>query len=172
VYSFTTYVSLGGLDGVGYHINNTISDDSFIVPLVEDFEEGKLLLTHSWEITNPGEPAAVFYNADFFILTSDFQVQEYDLDCSGHLTFGVGFNYVPTQIPSSEVGLLVVSYKANNKVGSIIVPWGVGALGVSASFSAGIGSSSDYDFVATELRQVKIDGISYQVKVSAWSLSG
>jgi len=171
VYSFTVYVSLGGVNGVGYYINNTIDDDSFIVPLIEDFDLGKLILTHSWEISNPGEPAAVFYNADFFILTSDFQVQEYDLDCSGLLTFGVGFNSVPVQIPPSEVGLLVVSYKANNKVGNIIVPWGVGALGVSASFGGGIGSA-DYDFVATELRQVTINGISYRVKVSAWSLRG
>jgi len=169
VYSFTAYVSLGGLHGVGHHICNTISDDEFIVPLVEDFENGSLILTHIWEIENPGEPAAVFYNAAFFILTSNFNVQEYDLDCSGHLTFGEGFNYVPTQIPPSEVGLLIVSYKANNEVGSIIVPWGIGALGVSASYNSGLGSG-DYDFVATELRQVTIDNISYQVKVSTWKL--
>ena len=169
VYSFTAYVTLSGLNGVGFLTNNTISDDSFIVPLVEDYDEGRLLLTHSWEILNPGEPAAVFYNADFFILTSDFSIQEYDLDCSGHLTFGQGFNSVPTQIPASEVGLLVVSYKANNEVGNIIVPWGVGALGVSASFGGSFGSASS-DFVATEVRQVTIDGIAYQVKVSAWKL--
>jgi hypothetical protein len=169
LYTFTVYVSLGGLNGVGYHVIGTMEPDSFIIPLVEDFESGDLILTHSWEITNPGEPAAVFYNADFFVLTSDFDFQEYDLDCSGLLTFGEGFNYVPTQIPPSEVGLLVVSYKANNKVGSVIVPWGVGALGVSASFGGGIGSTGS-DFVATELRQVTVDGISYQVKVSAWKL--
>lgn len=169
VYSFTVYVNVGGLTGVGYLSTNNIDDDSFIVPLVEDFETGELILTHIWEITNPGQPAAVFYNADFFILTSDFDVQEYDLDCSGHLTFGSGFNWVPTQIPSSEVGLLVISYKANNEVGNIIVPWGIGALAVSTSFEGEFGSEG-YNFVATEIRQVTIDGISYQVKVSVWKL--
>jgi hypothetical protein len=70
------------------------------------------------------------------------------------------------------VGFLVISYeKATNKVGTVILPWGVGTLGVTASFDIG-SAPSDYDFVATELRQVTIDGISYQVKVSTWSLNG
>ena len=171
VYSFTVYVSLGGFNGVGYYTTNTISNDVFIIPLVEDYDEGKLILAHSWEILFPGQPAEVKYNATFYILTSDFQLQQFDLNCSGHLNSGEGFPDVSTQIPSSEVGLLVISYMKNpNEMGSIIVPWGIGVLGVSASFSAGIGSSSDYDFVATELRQVTIDGISYLVKMSAWSL--
>lgn len=171
VYSFITYVSLGGINGVGYLTSNTISNDEFIIPLVEDYDEGKLILAHSWEILFPGQSAEVKYNATFYILTSDFQLQPFDLNCSGHLNSGEGFPDVSTQIPSSEVGILVISYMKNpNQMGSIIVPWGVGALGVSSSFAAGFGSSSGYDFVATELRQVKIDGISYQVKVSAWSL--
>jgi len=170
VYSFTAYVSLGGVNGVGYYTSNTISNDTFIVPLVEDYDEGKLILAHSWEILFPGQSAEVKYNATFYILTSDFQLQQFDLNCSGHLNSGEGFPDVGTQIPSSEVGLLVISYMKNpNQMGSIIVPWGIGALGVSASFGVGFGSAG-YDFVATELRQVTIDGISYRVKVSAWKL--
>ena len=170
VYSFTVYVSLGGVNGVGYYTTNTISNDVFIIPLIEDYDQGKLILAHSWEILFPGQPAEVKYNATFYILTSDFQLQPFDLNCSGHLNSGEGFPDVGTQIPSSEVGLLVISYMKNpNQMGSIIVPWGIGALGVSASFGAGFGSAG-YDFVATELRQVTIDGISYQVKVSAWKL--
>jgi hypothetical protein len=172
VYSFTVYVSLSGVSGVGYYTANTISNDEFIVPLVEDYDDGKLILAHSWEILFPGQPAAVFYNATFYILTSDFQLQPFDLDCDGLLNSGEGFPDVSTQIPSSEVGLLIVSYmKSPNEMGSLVVPWGVGALGVSAFCSSGLGSGG-YDFVATELRQVTIDGVSYQVKVSTWSLSG
>jgi hypothetical protein len=172
VYSFIAYVNLGGINGVGYLTSNTISNDEFIIPLIEDYDEGKLIFAHSWEILFPGQPAEVKYNATFYILTSDFQLQPFDLNCSGHLNSGYGFPFTRTQIPSSEVGLLVISYMKNpNQMGSIILPWGIGALGVSASFGTGFGSSG-YDFVATELRQVTIDGISYQVKVSAWSLSG
>ena len=167
IYSFTVYVSLGGVNGVGYYIHDNAGADNFIVPLIKDYDTGELILAHSWDVLDSGEAAAVFYNAGFFILTSDFQLQEFDLDCSGHLTYGVGIPYAETQIPPSEVGILIVSYKANNEVGCVIVPWGIGALGVSASFGGGVGSGG-YDFVATELRQVTVDGISYQVKVSAW----
>jgi len=57
----------------------------------------------------------------------------------------------------------------SNEMGSIIIPWGIGTLGVSASFNGQFGSDG-YDFVATELRQVTINDISYQVKVSVWKL--
>jgi len=172
VYSFAVYVSLGGINGVGYYTTNTISNETFIVPLIEDYNQGKLLLAHSWDFIFPGQQAEVKFNATFYVLTPNFQLQYFDLNCTGHLNSGWGFPFARTQIPSSEVGLLVIAYMKNpNQMGSIIVPWGVGALGVSASFGGGIGSSG-YDFVATELRQVTIDGISYQVKVSAWSLRG
>ena len=170
VYSFTVYVSLGGINGVGYYTSNTTPDDVFIIPLVEDYDDGKLILAHSWEILFPGQSAEVKYNATYYVLTSDFQLQQFDMNCSGHLNSGEGFPDVSTQIPTSEVGLLVISYmKSVNEMGSIIVPWGIGALGVSASYGSGFGSSG-YNFVATELRQVTIDDISYIVKVSAWKL--
>jgi hypothetical protein len=170
VYSFTVYVSLGGVNGVGSYICSTVADDNFIVPLIEDYDQGKLILAHSWDVLDSGEEAAVHYNATFYVLTSDFQLQQVEIaNSTGLLNSGEGKPYNTTQIPASEVGLLVVSYKARGDLGSIIVPWGVGALGVSASFGSNLGSAG-YDFVATELRQVTIDGISYQVKVSAWKL--
>ena len=169
IYSFIVYVSLGGVNGVGYYTHDNAADDNFIIPFIKDYDNGELILAHSWDILYPGDSASVFYGADFFILTSDFQLQKFELDCSWHLTHGGGFPYVETQIPTSEVGILIVSYKGNTDVGSLIVPWGVGALGISASFGGGYDSGGS-DFVATELRQVIVDGISYQVKVSTWKL--
>lgn len=174
VYSFVVYVSLGGVTGVGNYANNAADDSEFIVPLIKDFNDDEMvniILAHSWEFLHPSGHATAHYNASFYTLTSDFQLQRLEIaNSTGILNSGEGKPYNTTQLPSSETGLLVISYMATGKLGSVIVPWGVGALGVPASFAAGIGSSSDYDFVATELRQVKIDGISYQVKVSAWSL--
>lgn len=174
VYSFVVYVSLGGVTGVGNYANNAADEDKFIVPLIKDFNDEEMvdvILAHSWEFLHPSGHATAHYNASFYTLTSDFQLQRLEIaNSTGILNSGEGKPYNTTQIPGSETGLLVISYMATGKLGSVIIPWGVGALGVPASFSAGIGSSSDYDFVATELRQVKIDGISYQVKVSAWSL--
>ena len=70
----------------------------------------------------------------------------------------------------SLIGFLFVSYEWGNRVGSIAMPWGLGTLGVSPSF----GTESELEtrkFVATELRQVTINGVAYQIKVSTWSLS-
>ena len=169
-YTFTVYVSIGGVNGVGYYTHNTIADEGvqYIIPLIQDFNDGTVLIAHNWEV----DPSAVTYNATFFILTSDFQLQPVQINNStGLLNFGEGKPFYITEIPDSEVGLLVISYrKSAVEMGTVILPWGVGALGVSVSFGAG-SAPSGYDFVATELRQVTIDGISYHVKVSTWSLS-
>jgi len=166
-YSFTVYVSLGGVTGVGYYTHNTIDSESqYIIPLIQDFDDGKIIIAHNWDGVTP----AVHYNATFFVLTSDFQLHQVEIaNSTGLLNYGAGKPYNTTQLPAYEVGLLVISYMAEGKLGSVILPWGVGTLGVSTSFG---GDPTGYSFVATELRQVSIDDISYQAKVSAWSLSG
>jgi len=174
-YHFMVYASLSGLNGIGYYSQDALDDyPQFVVPLIYDYDEGIIMIAHSWgvhEYTQTPVPE-VTYNATFYVLTSGFQLQQVDIENStGQLNYG-SKDYETTQIPASEVGFLFISYRWSNRLGSIILPWGVGVLGVSSSFSAGFGSSSGYDFVATELRQVTIDSISYQVKVSAWSLSG
>ena len=172
-FSFTVYANIGGITGVGYYTRNTAESDlQYVVPLIQNYTSGEVILAHAWDIFEDDSlHAAVQVNATFYILTSGFQIQEVDLGfLSELLNYGEGKPYLTTQIPASEVGLLVITYqKAANKVGSVILPWGVGTLGVSASFDSGIGSGG-YDFVATELRQVTVDGVSYQVKVSAWKL--
>jgi hypothetical protein len=170
-YSFVVYVSLGGVNGVGYYTRNIVDDSTFVVPLIEGYEGNyvDLILAHSGEILNPSEDATAYYNASFYTLTSDFQLQPCVIpNSAGILKSGAEQLYSTTRIPASETGLLVISYIADDELGSVIVPWGVGALGVPASFG---GDPTGYDFVATELRQVTIDGISYHVKVSTWSLS-
>jgi hypothetical protein len=174
-FSFTVYVSIGGVTGVGYYTQNTAGSDlQFVLPLIQDYDTGTIILAHAWDIFGDDSlHAAVQVNATFFILTSDFQFQEVNLGFAPQvLNFGSGNPYFTTQIPSSEVGLLIITYrKSANDLGSVILPWGIGALGVNVSFGSSFGSGG-YDFVATELRQVTIDDISYQVKVSTWSLSG
>jgi len=167
-YSFTVYVSLGGVTGVGYYTHNTIGSESqYIIPLIQDFAEAdvKIIIAHNWDGVTP----AVTYNATFFVLTSDFQLHPIQIDNSTGL-LGAENPYNTTEIRAYEVGLLVISYLTpEDDMGNAILPWGVGTLGVSISFG---GDPTGYSFVATELRQVSINDISYQVKVSTWSLSG
>jgi hypothetical protein len=172
VYAFVVYASLGGANGVGY-TSNRVDDDTFVVPLIDGYDDDgylNLTLVHSGEILNPSEDATAYYNASFYTLTSDFHLQPCVIaNSTGVLKSGTEQVYNTTRIYASETGLLVISYADDaGELGTVMVPWGVGALSVSASFG---GNPTGYDFVATELRQVTIDGISYQVKVSTWSLT-
>jgi hypothetical protein len=173
-YHFMVYARLSGLNGIGYYSQDDLEDyPQYVVPFIYDYDEGIIMIAHSWGVHEYTETPVpdVSYNATFYVLTSDFQLQQVEIENStGQLNYG-SKDYETTQIPASEVGFLFISYRWSNRLGSVVMPWGIGTLGVSASFSGG-GDHSDYDFVATELRQVTIDGISYQVKVSAWSLSG
>jgi hypothetical protein len=170
-YLFMVYASLSGVNGIGYYSHDTIDGHELVVPFIQDFDQGTVIIAHSFDVHNYTETPVpeVKFNATFFVLTSDFQLQEVQIENStGHLVYGVGWPYFTTQLPASEVGFLFISYRRDaNRMGSVILPWGIGALGVSASFG---GDPSGYSFVATELRQVNINDISYQVKVSAWKL--
>jgi len=166
-YSFTVYVSLGGVTGVGYYTCNTLPDEDvqYVIPLIQDFD-GKIIIAHNWN----GDMPAVTYNTTFFVLSSDFRMHPIQIDNSTGQLDGAENPYNTTEIRAYEVGLLVISYLTpEDDMGSVILPWGVGALGVSISFG---GDPTGYSFVATELRQVSVNDISYQVKVSTWSLSG
>ena len=171
-YHFMVYAHLNGLTGIGYYSQDDLGGyPQYIVPLIKDYDQGEVLIAHSWgvhEYTETPVPASSF-NATFFALTSDLQLQQMDIENSTDtLNYG-SKDYVTTKLPTTEVGILFISYRWNQKLGSVVLPWGIGTLGVSAPFGGSVGSSG-YNFVATELRQVTIDGISYHVKVSAWKL--
>jgi hypothetical protein len=171
-YAIVIYARLRGLTGIGYYSVDVLDDyPQFVVPLIQDFNEGTILIAHSWgvhEYTLTPVPD-VNYNATFFALTPHLQLYEIQIDNStGQLSHG-SKDYETTRIPVSEVGILIITYREGDRLGSVMLPWGVGTLGVSASFG---GDPTGYSFVATELRQVKINEISYHIKLSAWSLEG
>ncbi|UCC58467.1 MAG: hypothetical protein JSW14_00635 [Candidatus Bathyarchaeum sp.] len=161
-YSLLVYVHLSGLNGVGYYSRDvTSSSDALILPFVQDFENGKVI------IANNSPADSVYYNATFFILNQGFQLQQVQIENStDNLEYGT---YNTTKVPASETGILLISYKQGASIGSVVMPWGIGTLGVTAVFG---GDSTGYSFVATELRQVRINEVSYLVKLSAWRLRG
>jgi len=169
-YSFIVYVHVGGLNGVGYYSHDALEGyPPFIVPFIENFEQGTIIIAHNWDVHNFGPPEPnVFYNATFFVLTEDFDLRPVQIvNSSGHLNHGEGKPYNTTQVPASEAGILFISYRWGNRFGTVIVPWGISTLGVSVTF----GDAPSYrDWVATELRQVTVNDMSYQVKLAVWSL--
>jgi len=171
-YSFIVYASLSGLEGVGYYSHDTIEDDPpYILPLIQDFENGIIIIAHTWDVHYFGPPVPdVYYNATFFVLNQGFQLHQVQIaNSSGHVNYGVGLPPTTIQVPAYEAGILLITYRGRGQLRSIVLPWGVGTLAVSISFG---GDPTGYSFVATELRQVSVNDISYQMKVSTWSLGG
>jgi len=170
-YSFVVYAHLGGLKGVGYYSHDVLRNyPQFIVPFIGNFENGSIIIAHSWDVHNYTQTPVpnVFYNATFLVLTEDFKLRQVEIvNSTGQVNYGQGKPYAITQIPASESGILFISYRWGNRFGTVMVPWGIGTLGVSATFG---GDPSGHSFVATELRQVTVNGISYQVKLAVWRL--
>ena len=171
-YAFVVYAHLGGLNGVGYYSHDVLDDyPPLIVPFIENFEEGTVIIAHSWDVHDFGPPVPnVFYNATFLVLTEDFELRQVQIaNSTDQVNYGEGKPYNTAQVPASESGILLIPYRWGNRLGTVMVPWGISTLGVSATFG---GDPSGHMFVATELRQVIVNEIPYQVKLAVWSSKG
>jgi hypothetical protein len=174
-YSIIVYANLSGLSGVGYLSRQTLTTNQ-IIPFIEDFENRTVILAHSWDVHQfPPPVGALHFNATFFAISQNFDLHQIQMInsteflSSGLVNYGQGKPYVRAQIPTESEGILVVAYKWGNNYGIVMMPWGVSSLGFSITFG---GNPSSADWVATEIRQVTVNKIAYQVKVSVWSIKG
>lgn len=161
---------LGGLYGVGYKCINTRSE--VIIPFVKSFKNGTILLAHSWDLHNFPNPKALYYNATFLVLSANLAFNPIQMNgtVTGLVNYGGGQPYKQVQIPTSDPGILVVAFRNGTESGVSLLPWGIGSLGIS--FAYGENPSSSSDWVATDVRQVMVAGVSYQAKIATWSLAG
>ena len=53
--------------------------------------------------------------------------------------------------------------------GVVVMPWGLSSLAFPMTFGGDLSKAS---WVATDIRQVMIDGVAYQAKLGVWSLNG
>ena len=136
-----------------------------------------MLLAHSWDVHGGGNPAKITYNLTFVLLTQDFTLREMPLENStrfGTLDYGQDpqHAYNMTTIPTYNPGILVVTYRKSaqdQKCGVVLMPWGISSMAFPVSFG---GNSAGRDWVATDFRQVIVNGIAYQAKLALWSLEG
>lgn len=171
-YAMIANAYLGGLSGVGYseHIS---AINRHVIPFVQSFEEGIILLAHSYDVHYFGPPVpALHYNATFLVLSADFEFHTVQLGngtVTGKVNYGEGYPYGQVQIPTSDPGILVVTYRYGNNYGISLLPWGIGSLGVSLTFGD---SPAGKDWVSTDVRQVVVAEMSYQARIAVWSLEG
>jgi hypothetical protein len=173
-YTIVVYAQLSGLLGLGHHSHRTFTKGAGVIPFVVDYEKGKVYLAHSWDVHDTGTPVPNYvYNASFFILTDDFTFSEWPIaNSTGQINYGGGggqYEYGETELPVGHPGFLLVTYRSGNDVGMSIMPWGIGALAVSSVFGA---NPAGNVWTATDFRQVTVDQMAYQAKITCWSLKG
>jgi hypothetical protein len=174
-YSIIVNARLSGLRGVGYDSYDTMTEP-LLVPLIDSFEDGRVLLAHLWDIYEPsgGKTAALhYYNVTFLTLTSDSELRPVEVVTEGPsvINSGTGKPYAEVQLPSTTDGILLVPYQRGDEdeYGVMMMPWGVSALAFPVVFG---GDPSLQEWVATDMRQVTVGGMAYQAKLAVWSLEG
>ncbi len=168
---------LSGLVGMGYY-DHVLYDASYVIPLVCSIENGTAILAHSWDVIGGSDPdAAIHYNATFVVLANDFKLREMQFvndtgSAVGLLNSGEipQLAYDTLTIGTHSPGILIVSYsKSAQDTGIVVMPWGLSSLSFPITFG---GNPNNKRWVATDIRQVMVNGIAYQAKLSVWSLSG
>lgn len=159
---------LGGLYGTGHFTHTTTQRWEAIIPFVESFNEGTVLLTHSWDVHTYPNPRALFYTAAFYAFTEDWDMVPTPIENStGKVNYGaLAFNR--TKLPD-QPGVLIVVCRTGNTYGMSVMPWGIFTLGVSVLFGDNLAGKV---WVATDLRQVTVSQVAYQAKIACWSLQG
>jgi hypothetical protein len=173
-YALITYASLFGLQGVGYYENGT-DTANYVIPLISDFNIGgsKVILAHSYDILGNGDPAGLNYSATFVLLTGDFSLRQLPLaNCNGTLNSG-GTGYGNVTIPTNSTGVLIIPYmESSSQSGIAIMPWGVSSAAFPVTFGGSSATINSEEWVASDIRQVIVDGTSYQAKLFLWSPQG
>jgi hypothetical protein len=172
-YSFIAYACFRGLVGVGYHQRSS-SQNQYIIPLVDDLTMagGRVLLANSYDVHNNGSPSPIAYNATFLLLAQDFTMREIQMNPAqktGIVNYGPGNPYGVIANQTYNPGILVITYKVGTQGGIILMPWGLGSMGFPVVFG---GNPFGNEWVATDIRQVVVDGVAYQAKLGLWSLQG
>jgi hypothetical protein len=176
-YALIVYANLKGLSGVGYFVSPAMTNK--IIPVVGSFSDGKgnatILLAPS-----PSN-AKLSFNATFLVLGSGASsvVQLSIHNATASLPTVTGLlsstnHYAQIQIPNNnQIGILVITYNSTAaRSGISLLPWGIGSLSSMIVYGSAIPSSSNKDWVTTDIRQVMVAGESYQFKIALWSLAG
>jgi hypothetical protein len=169
-YALIAYVHLGGLVGVGFH-ERVSSEEEYVIPFVDSLS-GRILIAHNYDIEYSDPPSAeAKYNATLVYLAEDFTLREMPLENSyGHINSGEGFPYEVVNIPTDNPGILIIPYKKSATEGGLVMmPWGVNSLAFPVVFGD---DPKSQEWVATDMRQVTVGGVAYQVTLALWSLEG
>jgi hypothetical protein len=171
-YAFVAYAYLDGITGVGYYSHSTMGNQS-ILPFLGSLSTQNVTFAHGDDIpTTSAYANTLYYNSTFILESQNYAIQETSIGSSnqfGSITSGAGNSPISISMGSYTPGILTIAYNNAGNNGVVMMPWGFGSLGFSMTFG---GSPINHGWVATDLRQVQISGVSYQAKLSLWSVEG
>ena len=176
-YAFIVYTYLYGLKGMGYYVHETPSMTKSIIPLVDSFQNGNILLAHDDSVGPAPQPAQysqLSYNASFGILTDEYTLRQVALNpatATGKVTYDSQTlpSFATVTVPNND-GILIVTYKdESGNYGINLMPWGLGSMAFPLTFGA---DHSGQEWVSTDIREVTIGGFAYQVQLAAWNMQG
>ncbi|MEM2108730.1 MAG: hypothetical protein QXL10_05560 [Candidatus Bathyarchaeia archaeon] len=168
-YCFIAYAHLGGVTGVGAYVRESSSSSS-VIPFVNSLASREVILAHSADVPYTASfQEDLVYNATLVSADENWKVETLVLDgASGTVICGAGYAPGVITMPRNCSGTLAIAYKSAHGVGGfVLVPWGVGGFPVVFG-----DAPAKQEWVATDTRQVMVNGIAYQAKLALWSLEG
>lgn len=167
-FALLAYAYLPGLVGMGYYKQVTDHENS-VIPLVFDVEDGEVILAHSFDIDRRSDATPLAYHGAFVSVSEDLAFTDNPLQNSTGMVGGENPPRILT-ISKDTSGILVAAYKkSDGTTGVTLMPWGIGPLSFPISFGE---SPTGKEWVSTDMRQVIVDNVGYQVVLSMWSLEG
>ena len=171
-YAFVAYAYLDGITGIGYYEHSPVGNQR-IEPFLNPLSTQNVTLAHSDDIPNNSTTAnTLYYNSSFILESQNYALQQTLIGSSnsiGSVTSGTGTEPISISMGSYTPGILVIAYSNNGNNGVVMMPWGFSSLGFSMKFG---GTPINQEWVSTDIRQVQISGISYEARLSLWSLQG
>jgi len=169
-YAFVACAYLDGISGIGYYVDTPVGKES-IVPFLDPLSTLNITLANSNDVPVTSANAdSLSYNSTFIFESGNYAFEQTSVGSSnsfGSVKSGSGNLPVSITMSSYAPGILVIAYKNAGNSGVVMVPWGFSSLGFSLTFGE---TSINQEWIATDLRQVEINGVSYQATLSLWSI--
>lgn len=165
-YVFVAYAHVGGLAGVGFY-TPSFSGSQRLIPFVGSLN-GTVLLAHGADVPNTATSSErLNYTSAFVNLSNEnFELQD---NSTGEVWSGAAHAPATLNV-RNDAGILVIAYRDYLGNGGVaVMPWKFGSLAFPVTFG---GNSTEQEWVATDIRQVIVSGITYQAQLSLWSLQG
>lgn len=168
-FAFVAFAYLDGITGIGYYVNSPVGSQC-IVPFLDPLSTLNVTLANSNDVPKTSANAdTMYYNSTFIFESENYAFEQASIgspNSSGSVTSGSGNLPASISMSGYTPGILVVAYKDAGDSGVSMAPWGFSSLAFSLTFG---NSPINQSWIATDLRQVEINGVSYQATLSLWS---